>query len=406
MSEREAFNPISLGIMDTNIIADTEIDNFLGSDPDQVIGLEEEDEKPAPKVVQKSKKEEKNNKENEEEEKPSPAQQVLDADVLGEEEEENEEGTKPQPKKTKEDEKQEPQGSEDNQENVFTSLTKELQNLGVFNVFEDEPEIKDGKDFKDRFNTEIRSQVETSLNNFIARYGEDFQEAFQAIYIDGVSPREYFQQSNAISDLQDFDLTVVDNQKQIIKEYYKSIGWPSDKIAARIQKLEDLGDLEEDATSYHSILLKKEQDQLEEVKRKKAEDQHQKQQKEQHYQSAVTRILNDKIQKKEFDGIPVDQKFAQNVADYITTNKYRAANGDLLTDFDLELLNLKHPDNYEKKVKVAMLLRLMETDPTLSKITKKAISQERDEAFSSLTRQKRTIKKQGEDTYSSWGVSK
>lgn len=402
--ERDAFVP-SFGVLTTATLEDKDIDTFLGSDPDEVVNIEDEP-KSKPNAKKTVKQIVQQDEEDDEEEETPQLKESDPDDILGEETDEDEEErpkAKVKPAKKVEEEEEKPTETE---ENIFSSLTNELKNLGVFNQIEGESEVKDGDTFKERFTNEINNRVETSLSNFISRFGEDYQEAFQAIYIDGVEPKEFFQYSNNIENLNELDMSIVDNQKQVIRQYYSSLGWASDKISAKIEKLENAGDLEEDATGYHQVLVQKEQSQLEEVRKKKAQEQFQRQQYEQQYQASINKILSDKLTKKDFDGIPVDQNFANQIGDYITINKYKAANGDLLTDFDLEILNLKKPENYEKKVKVAMLIKLLESDPTLSKITRKATSKEKEGIFSTLTRQKSTKVKQGEESYSSWGLTK
>lgn len=402
--EREKFQANPFGVINTSMLHDAEIESFLGSDPSEVEGIEKEDEKKEDSKPSSQKttpsKPETNPKQQEDE------GNEVDAEFLGkegEEEEDNEDKPKGKDKPKPEDEK----GLENEEEsvNVFSSFSSELKDLGVFSELEEEPEVKDGQSFKQRFDLEIQNRTEAAISNFFSRFGEDYQEALQAIYIDGVNPREYYQYANNIENLSELDMSIVENQKQIIKQYYNSLGWASDKISARIQKLEDSGDLEEDASGYHQVLVQKEQAQLEEIRKKKQQENFQKQQAEQHYQSSISKIINEKLAKKEFDGIPVDQGFANKIADYIITNKYKTANGELLTDFDLEILNLKNPQNYEKKVKLAMVMKLMESDPTFSKLAKKAISKEKDDLFQSLTRQRSTKRKQGEDDYTPWHIN-
>lgn len=384
---------VDLGDIETNMISNSETENFLGTDPNEIEPIDT-----PPKASTKPKQPIAPTAPTEEPESP-----IVDVNILGEmEEEEDEEEEKPIPKGKKKEES--PKEEEEEDVNVFGSLQKELTNLGVFTPMEGEEEITDPAQFRDRFNVEIQNRVENSLSDFIGRFGEDFQEAFQAIYINGVSPKEYFQQSNKIESLSEIDLAVVANQKLVLREYYKAAGLTNDKIEERIQKAEDRGDLEDDASSFHQILLQKEQKELNESVARKQQEQYQKQQQQAQYVAAVSKILNDKLTKKEFDGIPVDGKFAQQVGDYVTQNKWRLANGDLITDFDMDILNLRQAENYEKKVKLAMLMKMIEADPTLSKLQKVAVSKETNKLFADLTRKKRTAHKEGEESISSWGT--
>ena len=74
--------------------------------------------------------------------------------------------------------------------------------------------------------------------------------------------------------------------------------------------------------------------------------------------------------------------------DYLTTKKFKLPSGELLTEFDKEILELKKPTNHANKVKLAMLMQLIKQDPTLSTIRKRAVSQESSEVFQEVARNK------------------
>ena len=59
----------------------------------------------------------------------------------------------------------------------------------------------------------------------------------------------------------------------------------------------------------------------------------------------------------------------------------------MLTEFDRTILELKRPENHEMKVKVALLLKILEKDPTLSTIQKAGVTKKTDTLFGEVTRQ-------------------
>jgi len=71
-------------------------------------------------------------------------------------------------------------------------------------------------------------------------------------------------------------------------------------------------------------------------------------------------------------------------------------------------LELKRPENHETKVKVALLLKILEKDPTLSTIQKSGISKKSNELFGEVARQvtKSGIKSSGgsKDKSNSWFI--
>lgn len=101
----------------------------------------------------------------------------------------------------------------------------------------------------------------------------------------------------------------------------------------------------------------------------------------------VQNVLQAKLKTKEFDGIPINPKLAGDLQDFLITEKYQTPSGEKLTEFDKQILELKRPENHEMKVKVGLLLKILETDPTLSTIQKRAVSKKSDELFSEVARQ-------------------
>jgi hypothetical protein len=60
------------------------------------------------------------------------------------------------------------------------------------------------------------------VNNFIGQFGEDYQEAFDAIFVKGA--QEYFTTYNAIANYADLDLTNETNQESVVREGLKEQG--------------------------------------------------------------------------------------------------------------------------------------------------------------------------------------
>ena len=75
----------------------------------------------------------------------------------------------------------------------FTALANDLYKLGVFTNDEDEDQqpISTAEEFLERFNEEKKKGAIETVNNFIGQFGEDYQEAFEAIFVKGVNPKEY-----------------------------------------------------------------------------------------------------------------------------------------------------------------------------------------------------------------------
>ena len=95
----------------------------------------------------------------------------------------------------------------------------------------------------------------------------------------------------------------------------------------------------------------------------------------------------DKLKEKEFDGIPINPNLANELQDFLLVDKWKTPSGDTLTDFDRSILDLKRPENHELKVKVGLLLKVLEKDPTLSTIQRAGVTKKSNQLFGEVARQ-------------------
>ena len=402
------------GIGDTDLIRGLYSSDSATTDPDDITSIEEEEKtkvkKPAPKkAAPKAAKpvvedEEEQEEEKQEEEDVNPIDKLLNGGEEDEEEEEEEEPVKPKGKKQEEEEEEEE--GEETSANPFSALAKDLFKLGVFTQDEDEGEVEIStpEQFLERFNLESKKRVGETLENFLGQFGEDYKKAFQAIYINGVNPKEYFGIYNTIEDFASLDMAQEDNQVAVMRQALTDQGLEPEDITKEIEKLKNYGDLEETAARFQKVLVKKQAQKLAEIEQENAARLQQMQQMKAQYIKNVQTVLQEKLKTKEFDGIPLNPKLAGELQDFLITDKYKTPSGETLTEFDRTILDLKRPENHEKKVKVALLLKLLEKDPTLSTIKKKGISQETNTLFSEVARQskKTSVKTSKQSKPTSW----
>jgi hypothetical protein len=320
-------------------------------------------------------------------------EKFLLGDDKEEEEEEEEEVITPKakaktaaPAETKEEEDDEEEAPEVSR---FTALSNDLFKLGVFTKDEDDEDtpIDTPEAFLERFQAEKRRGAIEVVNNFIGQFGEDYQQAFDAIFVKGVNPKEYFGTYNQIASFSDMDLSQENNQVAVIRQALADQGFESEDIDTEVERLKNYGDLETVATKHHKVLVKKEAQKLHQMEEKAQQELQQKQAIKNHYVQNVQTILQDKVKSKEFDGIPINPKLAGELQDFLLVDKYKTANGETLTDFDRAILELKRPENHEMKVKVALLMKILEKDPTLSTIQKTGITKKSNELFGEVARQ-------------------
>jgi len=311
--------------------------------------------------------------------------QSLIADFLSDSDEEEEGSPKPtKPIVTNSDEEgDEPQGTQ------FTALANDLFKLGVFSKDEDEDvTINSAEEFLERFETEKKKGATEIVENFIGQFGEDYQNAFEAIFVKGVDPKEYFGTYNQVINFAEMDLSDENNQIRIMKQTLTDQGFDSEDVETEIERLKNYGDLESVAAKHHKVLVKKEAVKLQQMEQQAEQTLRQKQIVKNQYITNVQNILQEKMKAKEFDGIPLNPKLATELQDFMLVDKWKTPSGETLTDFDRAILDLKKPENHEMKVKLGLLLKVLEKDPTLSTIQKTGISKKTNELFSEVARQK------------------
>ena len=278
----------------------------------------------------------------------------------------------------------------------FTALANDLYKLGVFTSDDDEQEpVSTAEEFLERFNNEKKKGASEIVQNFIGQFGEDYQEAFDAIFVKGVNPKDYFTTYNNVVGFAEMDLSDENNQERIMKQALTNQGFDPEDVETEIERLKNYGDLESVATKHHKVLVKNEASKLQELENKSAAELQQKAQIRNQYINNVQTILNDKLKAKEFDGIPINPKLASELQDFLLVDKWKTPTGETLTDFDRAILDMKRPENHAMKVKVGLLLKMLEKDPTLSTIQRTGVTKKSNELFGEVARQVTKAKSTG-----------
>ena len=315
-------------------------------------------------------------------------------------EEDEELPTPPKAKSPEEASQEEPDSPDGNQ---FSALANDLFKLGVFTKDEEEEDdvvISTPEEFLERFQTEKKKGASEIVENFIGQFGEDYQKAFEAIFVKGADPKEYFSTYNNVVSFAEMDLSSTDNQIKVVRQTLTDQGFDEEDIDTEVERLQNYGDLENVATKYHKVLVKKEAQKLQKIEEQAAVQLQQKQAIRNQYINNVQNILQEKLKTKEFDGIPLSPKTASELQDFLLVDKYKTVSGETLTDFDKAILELKRPENHEQKVKVALLLKILEKDPTLSTIQKTGVTKKSNQLFTEVARQVQKDKKSAGGTSS------
>ena len=393
---------ISFNIVDTMEMAgNTELINDLMSpettstSPDEVQPIVKEvEEEPTPVAPSKKTKEI-----DPDADKSGDGESLISSFLEGSEEDEEELPTPPKAKAPEEVSQEEPDSPDGNQ---FSALANDLFKLGVFTKDEDEDDvaISTPEEFLERFQTEKKKGASEIVENFIGQFGEDYQKAFEAIFVKGADPKEYFSTYNNVVNFAEMDLSSTDNQIKVVRQTLTDQGFDEEDIDTEVERLQNYGDLENVATKYHKVLVKKEAQKLQKIEEQAAVQLQQKQAIRNQYINNVQTILQEKLKTKEFDGIPLSPKTASELQDFLLVDKYKTVSGETLTDFDKAILELKRPENHEQKVKVALLLKILEKDPTLSTIQKTGVTKKSNQLFTEVARQVQKDKKSAGGTSS------
>lgn len=288
-----------------------------------------------------------------------------------------------------EEEDEDDENADDSQ---FEILSKELYKIGVFSPEYDEEtgeEIvhtaKTPEEFKKLFEYQKQVSMYSMLDNHLSKFGADRLELFDAIFTKGVEPKEYLPIYNEIEDLEAMSLDAEINQEKIVREAYKRSGLAEDKIEGKIKRLKDIAELQAEAEDLKDMLIEQNKKSLKQQEDEKVALQKAEELRDSQYKASITKILTEKTTAKEFDGIPVNPQVAQKAYDFLYNKKWQDANGKKFTDFDKFVLELKKPENHQMLVKAGLLFQ---NNLDLTKVQKKAVSNESSELFKDLATKK------------------
>jgi hypothetical protein len=402
---------MDMGMGSQELLNDLLSPDSATSNPDDIQDIKDD---PAPPPTKKttSKQPAASDPAPEEDKKDEPVKGIQDFLYGEDDEESNEDNDEPAPAKkataqgTDNQEDSDEEGEEEGA-NQFTALSRDLFKLGVFSKDEEEEEdavIETPEAFLEKFQAEKKKGAIEIVNNFIGQFGEDYQQAFDAIFVKGVDPKDYFSTYNQIQSFTEMDLSQENNQVAVIRQALTDQGFEKEDVDTEVERLKNYGDLENVATKHHKVLVKKEAVKLQQMEQQKEAQLQQQQAIKQQYYQNVNQVLQDKVKAKEFDGIPINPKLAGELQDFLVTDKYKTNSGETLTDFDRTILELKRPENHATKVKLALIMKIMEKDPTLSTIQKTGITKKSNELFGEVARQaqKSSVKSKPSTKPNSW----
>lgn len=321
----------------------------------------------------------------------------LGENLLSEEGEEEIEKTKEEEEEAPANTKTKKKEGEEEEGNQFETFSKELYSLNVLSHDAEEgeaPIAKTGEELLALLNNEKRKGAVAWIDNFLEQHGEDRRELFEAIFVKGADPKEYLPLYNQAVSLENLDLEKEINQEKVVREFYRRAGIAEDKIGTKIQRLKDTADLQSEAEDFHPQLLEQDKNKAKAVADAAEQTLKAKEQIEGAYRNSILKTVSEKAKGKDFEGIPISPQLVREAVDFLQTDKWKTADGQLLTDFDKLILETKKPEGVHKRLMIAFLEKI---NWDFSKIEKKAASKQSGELFNSLAQKdlkNKTQKKQ------------
>lgn len=283
------------------------------------------------------------------------------------------------------------QTDSDPEENTFAVISKDLVTAGVFSESED-PLPENEEEFLERFHKESVGRANAQLTKFLEQFGKDRLDAFRAIFVNGVDPKEYFQIGAQSENILNLDMEQESNQKKITKKYYMEIAGLSEARAEKmLQGIIEDGELDTEATTALEKFKEQHESKLQAVEQAKLQDQERRAQEKQYFNHHVTQFLHTKQDTKDFDGLKFNNDISTTIQRNLTQPAYKLPNGELITEFQKFIMELSNPENIEIAVKIALL---KENNFDFSKIQAKKATEEKSKLFQNLSKQTQRQKPQ------------
>lgn len=310
--------------------------------------------------------------------------------------EESEKESKEEESQTEQPEEGEPEEDDSNEYGEYANV---LSQLGVLNL--QEGEVIDSEEaLREKILTSTHERANQMVSDYMGRFGEEQRdaalEAFDAIFNKGIHPRDWFTADAQEADLESADLDDVETQKSIFRDYMRMIGHKDDYIERKLDKHLAMEDLDEEIPVMHEKLLEVNRNRKQQL----IQEHEYKMQQQAAYQQQYTQTINDRIaqaaKEGSFMGLPIGDKKAEKVRDYLTVPRYRLPDGTPITEYDRFILEMKNPESWDKRIQLAILAI---DDFKTSAIEKKAVTKETNSLFAGLKKknQKSASRKQEED---------
>lgn len=304
-----------------------------------------------------------------------------------------------QPKNTK-PAQQEPVTTNDDEFNDIEAFATDLFEKGILTRDSEEEELPSTmEELMDKMSGEGEKIAIQRIESFASKHGDEYRDFFDAVFVDGVHPDEYFAKHKELTDFSSLDMTLEDNQVKVVETALRKQGLEPDQISKKIRSLKLNAELENDALMYQGALVKSQEKELITQREQSKLKLEQKAAAENYYKTTIQNLASEKLKGKDFDGVPITKEVASGAYKMLTEKRWKDPNtGYIFTDFDYAMRELDNPKNLATKFKLAAIWAHMygsegfkpgqDIKFDVAPVAKKAVSEENKDTYNFLKRKK------------------
>lgn len=240
---------------------------------------------------------------------------------------------------------------------TFNSLFSSLEEKGLVSKVPEDWSIETEEDIAERFQYEGKVIASNYLEKLFSNYGDQNRKFVEDIVLKGLDPFEYLSEAKVINDFSNIDLEDEEVLKNVYLQYETQVlGTSPDKAKRNLKRIVDSGDLEEEGAEAHKELLKLKNQELENMASEKERKKESAVLVKEEAKKEVLDFINLANSKQTLNGVKVSGQELQDLFNYATEDRY-SLDGQLITEFDKDLLELRKPENIEQRVFLMYLLK-------------------------------------------------
>lgn len=333
-------------------------------------------------------------------------------DIETEDGEEDEEepffGAKPETTKTKKSGEDEESGeSQEQKPEFFDTLTKEFKQQGIFSTVEiDENKQYTEEEFFELHDAEIEGRVQETFEQFFGEMDED-GKAFLKFKKDGGSTEAFLAAYKGATTFNfgegGFDSNKADHQKQVIRQYLKTVKEESDaEIDEQLTFLEETGKLKAKSEDYFEKLKKADEKQRAALLKQQETEAKAKEDGAKEFASNINKVISETESIGDFK---ITDKEKKELGPYMTKPSVKVGKNKFIPAFNSQLGEILQAKTPEAKKKLVLLAKLIKSDFDVSDLARRQETKVVKKTQSKLAEAKTGVKPSTSGSYSKKSLS-